>query len=516
MVLLAAGVFDNAGKALFVRCYVEMGRARLESLTASFSKLCLGNEDKQSTFTETDSVRYCYLPMEDLYMVLITSKISDIIEDMEVNRLLVSLVGKIAPSFTEEEIYESRFDIINAFDEVISFKGRKEKVNLEQIKCFVEMESHDEKVYEMEVAEKKKKALEIRKQKEYEIRQQQAMMHRTGIMGGMGSMGSMGGMSVQSAPVSQPAMQTPVQQPPVRQGPSRKGLVLGKKVESAFMEKIAKEDKALVEKPRVEHAPAQPQVNKEPQHQNYGEFAPPAPSFIEVEHKPVHITITEHLNTIINNEGSVKAYEVTGELALNLSSVDYSNASFELDDFKSGFQLKTHPKVDKNKFSNKIIASSSGSFPVNSNITVLRWKGDMKTDKELPVSVSCWASYSPNELSLTISCESENPTNLYDIGVAIPTPGAPKSLNTPSGEAEYVEDAGIIWSIPEIEDSATLDAVIDADSDLTEACFPLSVNFGSKTSISGIKINKAFVDGSQVEFSVENRLIVDSYTVEEN
>ena len=30
------------------------------------------------------------------------------------------------------------------------------------------MESHDEKVYEMEVAEKKKKALEIRKQKEYE------------------------------------------------------------------------------------------------------------------------------------------------------------------------------------------------------------------------------------------------------------------------------------------------------------------------------------------------------------
>ena len=282
------------------------------------------------------------------------------------------------------------------------------------------------------------------------------------------------------------------------------------------MEKIAKEDKALVEKPRAERAPVQHQETQEPQRQSFGEFEPPTPSFIEVKHKPVHITITEHLSTIINNEGSVKAYEVTGELALNISSVDYSNASIELDDFKSGFQLKTHPKVDKSKFAKKIIASSSGSFPVNSNITVLRWKGDMKTDKELPVTVSCWSSYSPNELSLTISCESENPSNLYDIGVAIPTPCAPKSLNTPSGEADYIDNAGIVWSIPEMEDSATLDAVIDADSDLTEACFPLSVKFGSKTSVSNIKINNAFVDGNQVDFSIENRLIVDNYIVEEN
>jgi len=513
MVLLAAGIFDSNGKMLFMRAFVELTRSRLEGLVQDFAKLCLsGREDSQLTYTETDSVRYVYLPMDELYMVSITSKLSDIIEDMEVNRLFVTLVNKICTSVTEDDIFECRFDIINAFDEVISYKGRKEKVNLEQIKCFVEMESH-EKIYEMEVAEKKRKALEIRKQKEYEIKQNN-MMKRAGTMGSMSSssMGSMGSMS-NATPFSQPAMEAPVKQTPVQQAPVRKGLVLGKKVENAFMEQIAKEDKALVEKPKPQAAPVQQEIRQE----SIGEFCPPTPSRIEVEHKPVHIAITEHLSTVVNNEGSVKSYEVTGELAVTLASVDYSNVNIEFGDIKSGFQLKTHPKVDKSKFAKKVIASSSGTFPVNSNISLLRWKGDMKTDKELPLNVSCWSSYSPNELSLTISCETEQSDNLYDIGVAIPTPATPSSLNTATGEADYIENNGIVWSFPQFEDaSATLDAVIDVDEDLTSSCFPLSVNFGSKSTISGITISNCSIDGSQVEFSVENRVVVDNFIVEEN
>lgn len=48
----------------------------------------------------------------------------------------------------EEEVTNKAFELIFAFDEVIAV-GYREKVTLQQINTFMEMDSHEEKIHEM-------------------------------------------------------------------------------------------------------------------------------------------------------------------------------------------------------------------------------------------------------------------------------------------------------------------------------------------------------------------------------
>lgn len=174
---------------------------------------------KQHTFVETDSVRYVYQPMEKLYMLLITTKASNILEDLETLRLFSKVVSwemfvvvfhicwrkffkipEYCRTLDEKDIVENAFNLIFAFDEIVAL-GYRESVNLAQIKTFVEMDSHEEKVFQAVRETQEKEAKQKMREKAKELQRQRMESQKKGIpMGGrnFGSSGDSFGMSSSS------------------------------------------------------------------------------------------------------------------------------------------------------------------------------------------------------------------------------------------------------------------------------------------------------------------------------
>lgn len=132
--------------AVVSRQFRDMTRTRIESLLASFPKLIPTNS--QHTSVETSDVRYVYQPLEDLYILLITNKASNILQDIETLHLFARVVSDMCRSADEKEILKNSFELLGAFDEIVSL-GYREQVNLMQVRSVLEMESHEEKIQDI-------------------------------------------------------------------------------------------------------------------------------------------------------------------------------------------------------------------------------------------------------------------------------------------------------------------------------------------------------------------------------
>lgn len=93
MVVLSTVICNKRGKILLARQYRPMSKLQIEEAVSNFPKMI--SSEQQHTFIEDDKMRYVYLPMEALYLVILTSKNSNIIEDIEIARLLYKLVLRV-------------------------------------------------------------------------------------------------------------------------------------------------------------------------------------------------------------------------------------------------------------------------------------------------------------------------------------------------------------------------------------------------------------------------------------
>lgn len=135
----------------------------------------------------------------------------------------------------EKEIVENAFSLIFAFDEIVAL-GYRESVNLSQIKTFVEMDSHEEKVYQAVRQTQEREAKMKMREKAKELQRQRMEATKKGFTGrgfsgisetGFGSSSSGGGISNTSS-----SMQSSIDIKPAaaaKPAPVRNAMKLGGK-----------------------------------------------------------------------------------------------------------------------------------------------------------------------------------------------------------------------------------------------------------------------------------------------
>jgi len=522
MVLLASAVLTKAGKVLLSRQFVEMSKSRIEGLLAAFPKLIPAG--KQHTFVETDSVRYVYQPMEKLYMVLITTKASNILEDLETLRLFAKVVPEYCRNLEESDVSENAFNLIFAFDEIVAL-GYRENVNLAQIRTFVEMDSHEEKVYQAVRLSQEKEAKQKMREKAKELQRQRLENIKLGKAGsGSGSGGGRSGYSGSSSSSNFNSGPTVVQDSVTPSEPARpsymkpsgpsKALKLGSK--SRDVETFVDQLKSEGERVAASNSTANNIINKNvPQ-----AAAGPLPNT-----ENVHLKVEERVILTAGRDGGLQNMEVHGITTLRVQdeSCGMIRIQFKNDDSR-GIQFQTHPNVDKELFKNKCqigLKNSQKPFPVNTDVGVLKWRFQTTDEAQIPFTINCWPSENGSggcDVNIEYELQNED-LELLDVIVSIPIPTGSGGPVVSDCEGEYLYEPRrnlLLWQLTVVDASNKTGSMeFSVQAAHVSDFFPIQVSFQSTQSFARLNaIEARLVDsGSPVPHSIETVLTTEKYEI---
>eukprot|EP00992_Anisonema_acinus_P013518 TRINITY_DN8788_c0_g1_i1.p1 TRINITY_DN8788_c0_g1~~TRINITY_DN8788_c0_g1_i1.p1 ORF type:complete len:503 (+),score=91.17 TRINITY_DN8788_c0_g1_i1:53-1561(+) len=501
MVVLAAAVLTKSGKSLLSRQFVEMSRIRIEGLLSAFPKLM--GTGKQYTYFETDTVRYVYQPIETLFLVLITNRSSNIVEDLETLRLLGRIVPEFCSNLEEESVSKKAFDLLFAFDEVIQL-GYRESLTLEQVNTFLEMDSHEERLAQ---AIKASKITDANTQANIRAKQLAKEKRHAPASGGGSSDVPLSPLEPSDKPTP-PTVVAEADVPKAAASSSKRGgMVIGSK-------KTGKEDllKKMMNTGELEEGA--------PRRAAAGPAASTPAHLASVHMEAIHLKLEEKINAVVNHDGGFQSLEVKGDMFLTVS--DSSNAAVKVHlnkDHNADYAWKTHPNINKMAFTKDRVLSlkdPSKPFPVGSSLGILRWRLQNTSGFTIPLSVNCW----PGDDSVSIEYELErDDLTLNNVTIAIPLGGLTPSVDSVDcGEHRF--DAGdqmLYWVIDKIEadnSQGSMEFSLDSQTD-PSTFFPISVNFFGESTLANVSLIDLYSSdtGLSVPYSSEIVLGVERYEI---
>lgn len=521
MVVLAASIITKTGKALVSRQFVDMTRIRIEGLLAAFPKLV--GTGKQHTYVETENVRYVYQPMEQLYLLLVTNRQSNILEDLETLRLLSKIVPEYCHSLHEDGICKVAFELIFAFDEVISL-GHKENVTVGDVKQYIEMESHEERLHNMIVQSKinetkdimKRKASEIDKIKIERLKMDKGTFIPSTTSGpirfdsnGFSDLSSSGGGGFGSGSGFGSSIDLDAYKPKARTSslptPAKGlGMQLGKgQKTNQILESLKAEGEMYVDDVLPTSGPSK------------------AAAAVALD--PIVITLEENLTIALKRDGGLESFELKGTMYLLIQNKDDTQLQVQIESGSNpNFQFKTHPLIDKKVYLDENILAlrdSTKSFQAGTPSSILKWRLQSKQESLVPLTINCWPSISGRESIINIEYEASRAFDLQNVVVSIPLPALrePPVVNQVDGDWRYDSRKSTLeWTMVLIDDtnrSGSMEFVVPAAD--SSAFFPIDVKFTAPTIYCDIKVAAVVPSNGNgtLKYSGSRQLVVDSYQV---
>jgi hypothetical protein len=422
--------------------------------------------------------------METLYLLVVTNKSSNIIEDLETLRLLAKVVQdccQLPPC--EEQILKNAFDIVFAFDEVISF-GHRESVTLSQVKTYTGMDSHEEKRADMIKQSKENEARETAKRKQIELANLRAQQPKESSGGsGGGSFGSGGGSP---SPMMNSSMQESMSMggmgggpssdsspspfssnimvddgpAPIKPGAPKKGMALGKKKPGDIFGGMGMSDPAPAPDAAKEEAVAEPA----------------APAVVNPLMDPVKVEIDEQIKAKLEVEGGLSGEaECVGDFRVTVFDANKADlVCFKLSPPDQSFKSKVHPNLNKASHAQNIleVRDETKRYKANMPVPLVKWRMTSTNEDFLPINLSCWPSQTADGTQIVLEYElTDTNVALEDVHICFPCPpnARPAIASAEPGQAVY--DAGnqqVHWAIPNIDaregSSGTLEFAAAADT----------------------------------------------------
>ena len=499
------------------RQFREMNRSRVEGLLASFPKLA--DSGTQHTTVEQDNVRFVYQPLDELYMVLITNRQSNILQDIDSLHLFVQVVTSICKKLEEREILRNAFELLSAFDEQVTM-GYRENLTMSQIKTFLEMESHEERIQEIIARNKELEASEERKRKAKQLEMQRKEAARSAAYG-------------RGMPPKMP--QYPTYTPPARPtvtdtydayeaeknktfnkplASRGKGMQLGKKSKTTDIYDRVKADMGTTEV--EDQAPLVQSSQPTP--------AASLPRASLETTQPINILVAEQMSAKLSREGALKSFEVKGDLQLKITDPALTKLSLSLiaNDGPLKAQFRTHPNVDKNLFtSSKVIQlkDTSKRFPSNNSIGVLRWRVTAPADTAdvLPIAFTVWVNKGSDSYTVTIEYELTSPSvPLRDVVVTIPYSTSEPAVSSFDSMYEVTGDS-LEWTIGGIDEGNSSGSFeFEAQTDDESEFFPMSVKFDMVKPFVEVDVLSAKLveEGEEMDFEKNIKSHSDGFVIE--
>lgn len=554
--VLSGAICTKNGKALLSRQFVEMSRIRIEGLLAAFPKLLGSGEEKQHTFIETETVRYVYQPIENLFLLLITNKASNIVEDLETLRLLSKIVPEVAGGVSEERVSDKCFELVFAFDEVLTTGGYRESVSLQQIKTNMEMDSHEEKLALMIKQSKMDSAKDQAARQAKAIRERQRELARDRLGGGRGGaggayqgigggdgggdyMGREGGGGFGGAPgggfgapsgASSSSSYVPstvdsYSASKLDTAPTKiasKGMKLGALSKaSTMLDSLVQEDNLSHIATTTAIAPSSTRGGAG------GEASVPAPA---IQHQPIQLVVEEKIIAHLTRDGAVDAFEVKGSLTLTATTEAAARSKVVLGEgagggvVPAGLNFQTHPKVNKQEYdSNKVLVlkDTNKGFPVGRPVGVLRWSYSSTDESMVPLTLNCWPE-EEGQGKMNISIEYQmngQKRELHDVNISIPL-GTAEPPQVAAVDGTYRHDPReqrLVWHMDLVDSSNASGALefVVAGRD-AGAFFPIIVSFASQTlyaDVAVLAVTELEENPAPVPYSLTKSLTPDSYVV---